>query len=173
MRTRRGLFVWVLVGALGLALLAWAYAQAFSFLPRGWRVSRDEAVAIALERLRDLGEPVEDPYLVATLDADLFLERRLSASGRDGAEIDPHLRAQTLSWLIYLYNRGELRDDWTYLARVSLSGDLLALRFRPNPEAGGATLPVQEARDRAEVDYLASWLDKRWIYMNGQLDNND
>ena len=26
---------------------------------------------------------------------------------------------------------------------------------------------------RADVDYLASWLDKRWIYMNGQLDNND
>ena len=25
----------------------------------------------------------------------------------------------------------------------------------------------------ADVDYLASWLDKRWLYMNGQLDNND
>jgi hypothetical protein len=25
----------------------------------------------------------------------------------------------------------------------------------------------------ADVDYLADWLDKRWIYMNGQLDNND
>ena len=25
----------------------------------------------------------------------------------------------------------------------------------------------------ADVDYLANWLDKRWLYMNGQLDNND
>ncbi|MGH3474555.1 MAG: CotH kinase family protein [Aeromicrobium sp.] len=25
----------------------------------------------------------------------------------------------------------------------------------------------------ADVDYLADWLDKRWIYMNSQLDNND
>ena len=36
-------------------------------------------MAIALERLTDLGEPVQDPYLVAALDTDLFLERRLSA----------------------------------------------------------------------------------------------
>jgi hypothetical protein len=25
----------------------------------------------------------------------------------------------------------------------------------------------------ADVDYLADWLDKRWIYMNSQLDNGD
>ncbi len=36
-------------------LLAWAFPRAFPFLPRDWSVTRDEAAAIALERLRDLG----------------------------------------------------------------------------------------------------------------------
>jgi serine phosphatase RsbU (regulator of sigma subunit) len=161
MRTWRGLLVWVLAGALGLALLAWAYPRAFSFLPGGWRISRDEAVAIAIERLRDLGEPVQDPYLVAVLDSDLFLERRLSAlpPRADAAETDPLLRTQVASWLIYVYHRGELQQDWTYQARVSLSGDLLALRFRPDPQAGGQPIPVQKARDQADAFLLAQGID--------------
>jgi serine phosphatase RsbU (regulator of sigma subunit) len=156
MRTWRGLLVWVLAGALGFAFLAWAYPRAFSLLPHGWRIDRDEAVAIALERLRDLGDPVRDPYLVAVLDNDLFLERRLADLP---AEVDPHLRAQVVSWLVYVYNRGELQPDWTYQARISLSGDLLALRFRPDPQAGGAPIPVEEARDRADAFLLAQGID--------------
>ncbi|HYU32176.1 MAG TPA: PP2C family protein-serine/threonine phosphatase [Thermoanaerobaculia bacterium] len=161
MRTRRGLFVWVLAGALGLALLAWAYPRAFSLLPRHWKISRDEAVAISLERLRDLGEPVRDPYLVAFLDTDLFVERRLSTlrTRRNDAEVDPRLRAQVVSWLVYVYPRDELRENWTYQARVSLSGDLLALRFRPDPQAAGAAIPVQQARDRADAFLLAQGID--------------
>jgi len=161
MRTWRGLFLWVLAGALGLALLAWAYPRAFSLAPPVWRTSRDEAVAIALERLRDLGEPIQDPFLVATLDTDFFLERRLSTLPlrADDAEADPRLRSQVVSWLVYVYNRGELQPDWTYQARVSLSGDLLALRFRPDPLAGGRTVEVQAARDQADAFLLAQGID--------------
>ena len=161
MRTWRGLLVWVVAGALGLALLAWAYPRAFSLLPQGWRTNRDEAVAIALERLRDLGEPVQDPYLVAVLSTNLFLERRLSSLSHraEAAEPDPQLRTQVVSWLIYVYNRGELSQDWTYQARVSLSGDLLGLRFRPDPQAGGKPIPVQEARDRADAFLLSQGID--------------
>ena len=161
MRTWRGLFLWVLAGALGLALLAWAYPRAFSLAPQEWRISRDEAVAIALERLRDLGEPIQDPYLVAILDTDFFLERRLSTLPLpvDTSEADPRLRSQVVSWLVYVYNRGELQQDWTYQARVSLSGDLLALRFRPDPLAGGRTVAVQVARDQADAFLLAQGID--------------
>ena len=85
MRNARSLFLWLLAGVAGLVLLVWAYPRAFPFLPGPWSVSRDEAVAIALERLRDLGEPVKDPYVVARLDQDLLLERRLQlAYGRKG-----------------------------------------------------------------------------------------
>lgn len=159
MRTWRGLLFWVLAGALGFALLMWAYPRAFSFLPHGWRINRDEAVAIALERLRDLGDPVEDPYLVAVLSSDLFLERRLATGGPREAEVDPHLRAQVVSWQVFVYRRGDLPTDWTYLASVSLSGDLLALRFRPDPQASGKPIPVQEARDRADAFLLAQGID--------------
>ena len=158
MRTWRGLVVWVLAGALGLALFMWAYPRAFNLLPNGWRTNRDEAMAIALERLRDLGEPVEDPYLVAVLDADLFLEKRLSDLP-DTVKTDPHLRAQVVSWLVYVYNRGELQTDWTYQARVSLSGEVLSVLFRQDPQAGGKPIPVQEARDRADAFLLAQGID--------------
>ena len=160
MRSWRGLLLWVVAGALGLALLAWSYPRAFPLLPRDWKISRDEAVAIALERLRDLGEPVQDPYLVALQETDLFLERRLSTlPDQRQEEIDPRLPSQVVHWVVYVYPRGELRENWTYLARVSLSGDLLALRFRPDPQAGGKTIPVQEARDRADAFLLAQGID--------------
>ncbi len=148
----------MLAGALGLALVAWTYPRAFSLLPRGWTISRDEAVAIALERLRDLGEPVDRPYLAASLNTNFLLERRLS-SLPGTTETDPRLRSQVVSWLIYVYKRGELQQDWTYVARVSLSGDLLALRFRPDPQAGGKPIPVQQARDQADAFLLAQGID--------------
>ncbi len=161
MRIWRGLLVWVLAGALGLALLAWAYPRAFSLLPQGWRISRDEAVAIALERLRDLGDPVQDPYLVASLNTNFLLERRLSSlpSLVDTAETDPRLRSQAVSWLIYVYKRGELQQDWTYVARVSLSGELLTLRLRLDPQAAGKPIPVQQARNQADAFLLAQGID--------------
>jgi serine phosphatase RsbU (regulator of sigma subunit) len=146
---------------MGLALLAWAYPRAFSLAPHKWKISRDEAVAIALERLRDLGEPVQNPYLVATLDNDILLERRLSTlpGPVDTGEPDARLRSQVVSWLVYVYNRDELQSDWTYQASISLSGDLLSLRFRPDPLARGRTIAVQAARDQADAFLLSQGLD--------------
>src|ERR1700712_452715 len=77
MRNPRSLALWLLAGVAGLVLLVWAYPRAFPFLPRHWSISRAEAVAISLERVRDLGEPVKNPYIVARLGQDFFLERRL------------------------------------------------------------------------------------------------
>src|SRR5258708_36976986 len=76
MKRRRGLILWVAAGVAGVVLLAALYPRAFPFLPRHWTISSDEAVAIALERLRDLGEPGRDPYVVVTLDSNTALERR-------------------------------------------------------------------------------------------------
>jgi serine phosphatase RsbU (regulator of sigma subunit) len=156
MRKWRGLLLWVVAGVLGLALLAWAYPRAFELLPRDWKTCRDEAVAIALERLRDLGEPVENPYVVTTLETDLFLERRLSQKTE---ETDPRLRSQVLVWGVYVYDRGELRDNWTYMARVSLDGEVLMLLFRLDPEAPGAALPAGQARDQADAFLVAQGID--------------
>ncbi|HEX7182604.1 MAG TPA: PP2C family protein-serine/threonine phosphatase [Thermoanaerobaculia bacterium] len=162
MRKWRDLVLWVLAAALGLALLAGLYRQAFPFLPRDWSFSRQEAVAIALERLRDLGEPVERPYVVALLDNDPLLENRLDAAlERRGAEAlwRTGLPERVASWAVLVYARGAQRDDWTYLARVSLSGKVLSVRLRLDPQAAGAAISEQTARDRADAFLVSQGID--------------
>lgn len=162
MRTWRDLVLWVLAGAIGLALLAGLYRRAFPFLPRDGSVSRQEAVAIALERLRDLGEPVERPYVVALLDNDPLLESRLDAAlERRGAEAlwRTGLPERVVAWAVLVYGRGAQREDWTYLARISPSGALLSLRLRLDPQAAGAPISQQAARDRADAFLVAQGID--------------
>jgi hypothetical protein len=154
MRKTRDLVLWVLAGALGLALLVWAYPRAFPFLPRNWDLSRDEAVDIALERLRDLGDPVPDAYVVARLAQDPLLERRLQlALGRkSGEELRrTGLPEQVNYWEVLIYPRGALSFDWTYQAQISFTGEVLSLRLRLDPQAAGAPISPQEARNRADA----------------------
>ncbi|HKI03082.1 MAG TPA: PP2C family protein-serine/threonine phosphatase [Thermoanaerobaculia bacterium] len=162
MRNARSLLLWFLAGAAGLVLLVWAFPRAFPFLPHPWSVSRAEAVAIALERTRDLGEPVEDPYLVAVLDRDFLLERRLQfALDRRGGEgvRASGLPDQISTWDVFVFARGVQQSDWTYRANVSLSGKLLALRLRLDPEAAGAPISQQEARQQAEAFLTRQGID--------------
>ncbi|HEV7784974.1 MAG TPA: hypothetical protein VGQ28_06525, partial [Thermoanaerobaculia bacterium] len=76
MKNARSLALWLLAGVAGLVLLVWAYPRAFPFLPERWSVSREQATGIALERFRDLGEPVKNGYVVARLQRDYVMERR-------------------------------------------------------------------------------------------------
>jgi len=152
MKRGRGLILWVAAGVAGVVLLAVLYPRAFPFLPRHWTISSDEAVAIALERLRDLGEPVRDPYVVVSLASNPALERRLDTAPGGAAST---LRREVVVWQVVVYPRGALRNDWTYMARVSLTGDLLALRLQLEPQAQASPLTPQEARDRADT-FLAN-----------------
>ncbi len=162
MRGSRSLLLWVLLGVAGVLLLIWGYPKAFPFAPRNWQLTRDEAVDLALERLRDLGEPVEDPYVAAAFSPDLGLERRLQLALRDH---DPEwlrrsgLSAQVLGWEVHIYPSDALREDWTYLARVSLAGDVHVLRLRLDPQAKGAPISSQEARDRADAFLATQGID--------------
>jgi phosphoserine phosphatase RsbU/P len=158
MKSGRGLILWMVAGAAGLALLAGSYPRAFPFLPRHWTISRAEAVAIALERLRDLGPPVRDPYVVSLLSTDDALERRL-ATMPAGDRASRELRDEVAHWQVLVYPRGALREDWSYMARISLSGDLLALRLQlPRKERGNALAP-RTARDRADAFLAAQGID--------------
>jgi hypothetical protein len=166
MRKWRGLLLWVLAGLCGLALLAWAYPRAFPLLPRDWSICRQEAVEIALERLRDLGEPIEDPYIVTVLSTDLILERRLS--DQRTVSTDQRLRSQVTNWEVFIYPPGTVRDDWLYRAEVSLAGDLLSLRLRLDPQAAAGQpagepeaqpLTELEARNQADAFLLAQGVD--------------
>jgi hypothetical protein len=156
MNKGRDLILWVAAGVLGVALLAGLYPRAFPFLPRHWTISRDEAEAIALERLRDLGQPVRDPYVVSVLDTDPYLERRLDRLPGGAAS---KLRKEILTWRVVVYPPSALPEDWQYMARLSLSGEVLALRMRLDPHERARLLTPREARDKADSWLLAQGVD--------------
>src|SRR5262245_24774397 len=115
MRSPRAVAAWLAAGVLGALLFAWAYPRAFPFPLRGWEVTRPEAVRIALERARDLGEPVADPYVVAMLSGDSLLERRLQLAlpraGRAALERSG-LLDELYGWQVTIYPPGAQRDDF-------------------------------------------------------------
>jgi sigma-B regulation protein RsbU (phosphoserine phosphatase) len=154
MRNARSLLLWLLAGIAGLVLLIWAYPRVFPFLPERWTVSRGEAVAIALERLRALGEPVENPYIVARLDQDQMTERRLQLAADRGRSLrelrDSGLASQAMQWEVWVYAPGARYSEWTYLANVTPSGQVSMLRLRLDPQAKAAPIVQPEARQRAD-----------------------
>ena len=151
MRNGRSLLVWLLAGVAGLILLAWAFPRAFPLLPKPWSVSRAQAVAIALERFRDLGEPVKDPYVVVVLDRDVLVERRLQLAVDRGAEHvwDSGLAQQLSTWRVIVFPRGAQQDEWRYQAYVAPDGEVLSLRLRLDPDAKGAAISRPDAAARA------------------------
>ncbi|HET9210608.1 MAG TPA: PP2C family protein-serine/threonine phosphatase [Thermoanaerobaculia bacterium] len=162
MRNVRSLVLWLLAGAAGLALLIWAFPRAFPFAPSHWTASRGEAAAIALERFRDLGPPVRNPYVVARLSQDYFLERRLQlAVDRHGwAPVrGSRLPKQILTWEVYVYPKDSPRFEWTYRAEVSLAGEVVYLRRHLDPEEKIPAISPQEARSRAEAFLRREGLD--------------
>lgn len=154
MRNARSLVLWLLAGIAGLVLLAWAFPRAFPFAPSHWTASRAQAVDIALERFRDLGPPVRNPYVVARLNQDPLLERRLQlAVDRHGwAPVrGSRLPKQILTWEVYVYPKDSPRFEWTYRAEVSLAGEVVSLRRHHDPEEKIPATSPQEARSRAEA----------------------
>jgi hypothetical protein len=157
MRNPRSLALWLLAGVAGLVLLVWAYPRAFPFLPRRWSVSRAEAVDIARERFRDLGAPVKDAYVVAYLDRDSVLERRLQLAARRGTRSRPP--DPVLDWRVVVYPPGARNYEWAYLAEIALSGEVLGVRLRLDPQAKGLPIPPAEARRRADAFLARQGID--------------
>ena len=155
MRTPRDLLLWALAGLAGVLLLAWAWPRAFPFRPESWSVNRDEAAAIALERLTDLGKPVADPYVVTTVRRDFFLERRLhlALDSGDGLERlrSTGLPKQIVNWEVLVYPKTGQRDEWVYQALVSPSGEVLELQLQLDPQEAGKTISPGDAKARADA----------------------
>ncbi|HYN23112.1 MAG TPA: SpoIIE family protein phosphatase, partial [Thermoanaerobaculia bacterium] len=163
MRTSRNLLLWTLAGLAGVALFAWAYSRAFPLLSRDWSVNRDEAAAIALERLTDLGEPVKDAYVVTTFSRNSQLERRLHLALNAGETLErlqaTGLPKRVAHWEVTVYPPKHLRDEWVYNAAVSPSGEVLALELRLDPEAKGKPIATRDARNRADAFLVQQGFD--------------
>ena len=141
MRRDREIFLWTFVLVVGVLLVFWAWPRAFPLFPTDWDFTRFDAEAVALERLRDLGEPVEDPYVVVQLDARLRTERRMLLA--DIAQ-DHWLKQDLLVWQVEVFPEGATPRDWAYRARISPHGKLLGLERRL-PEGEGGIAVAQDA----------------------------
>lgn len=163
MKNARSLALWLLAGAAGLVLLVWAYPRAFPFIPEPWSVSREEATRIALERFRDLGEPVKNGYVVARLQRDYVMERRLQLA-RDRGQGDTlkasGLPRRVLYWEVFVFAPGAAVYDWTYLSYVSFSGEVFGLRRHYDPAVKAPSISAQEARTRADAFLTRQGIDR-------------
>jgi DNA-binding transcriptional ArsR family regulator len=148
------LVLWLLAGIAGVALLAWAFPRAFPFFPRPWSISRGEAVSLALERFRDLGPAVKDPYVVAVINRDFVAERRLQVIAGAGGRRQTGLRRwqpplPVAGWQVIVYAPGARNFEWSYLAEISFSGEVLTARLRLDPQAKAPAISPEAARERA------------------------
>jgi hypothetical protein len=138
----------------GGAALLWSYPRLFAFAPRDWQVTRQEAEAIGLERLRELGEPIADPYVVVSLSGDPAIERRLQLAapevGLERLQRSP-LTKQVAEWRVSVFARRATPREWSYMAAVALDGEVTGLLRRLPPEAAGEPLDAAAALARAEA----------------------
>ncbi len=138
----------IAVGAAAVLALIWGFPRAFPLFPTDWQVSREEAEAIALESVAQLGDLPPVPYVVTLLDASPVLEPRLQelemSAVRTAREIrESRLGGDLLAWETVVYDRGSPSVDWTYRVRISPGGEVSELRTRvpadePRPELAPA-----------------------------------
>lgn len=158
----RELVAWLLAGGIGLAALLWAFPLVYPFYPEEWTINRDEAVAIALERFADLGEPVEDGLVVATLSQVPPLENRLLRVLPDAdlaALRDSLVARQVFDWQVRVYPPGARPQEWAYRARIGATGEVMDLQRRIAEEEPGGEVDGETARLRADRFLAAQGLD--------------
>jgi hypothetical protein len=137
------LFVWLGLLIAGALAVSWLYPRAFPLRPREWQLTRAEAVRLVEERIRQLGDPVAEPYTTVSLRGDPELELSLL---RRGGVAPPELSRGVLLWRVSVYESGGRVDQWRYRAEVAPDGELVSLlrgtsddyRSDAVPDAGAA-----------------------------------
>jgi hypothetical protein len=146
-------FAWIALAIVAAVICVWTFSDAFPFYPREWTVSSDDAEAIALEHMRDLGELPSPPYIVTRVDARTVLEARLQELAReqgvDELRSSP-LGRHLMAWEVIVYDRDGRSVDWVYRARISPQGELSELRALVAPEEARDPIDSDEARRRAD-----------------------
>ncbi|MCP3958048.1 MAG: PP2C family protein-serine/threonine phosphatase [bacterium] len=153
---------WTAAALLGVAVAAWAFPRALIFYPDEWSLTRKQAVEIAMERFRELGEPLEDPYVVVELDENAGTEMRLLESAdRSGLETlrSSRLAEQVLQWRVTLYEPGKRPNQWTYQATLALDGTVTALRLGVPADEAAEEIDPDVARRRADELLARSGFD--------------
>jgi hypothetical protein len=144
---------WITVGVIAAVVLSWAFPRAYPLFPQDWEISRREAQAIALERLRDLGQLPAEPYVVTQQEEAPALEHRLQQSLLSGEVRDlggSSLMQGLRTWQVTVFEPGATPFEWSYRARVTPSGDVTELMLRVPPEQEGGEIDEAAAREQAD-----------------------
>lgn len=150
MRRSTELIAWAAAGLLAVLTLPWIFPRAFPYFPWGWETNKAEAVAIALEHLRDLGELPDDPYVVAWLSFPQLTERQLQLSGRPPEEIlEGRIAQDRIFWNVQVFAPGAHPSEPSYQARVTVYGQLRRLQRQFRETEGQGQIAVDEARAQA------------------------
>lgn len=145
---------WLAAGVLAALLVAWAFPHAYPLFPRDWEVSKQEAEMLALERLRDLGEMPNDPYVITRQYESPALEHRLQVHivGSESSSIrTSELAKDLLTWEVNVWVGGARSQEWTYRARVTPAGEVIELLVRVPPDQGAEAIPPGRARELADA----------------------
>lgn len=147
--------IWLAIGIAGVVALAVLYPLIFPLRPQNWTISRSEAVDIALERFYDLGEPVDDPYIVTRLEKAVEFEWYALTTASDEqvrSWRDGQAAQEVTRWAVYVYAQEARSREWVYRAEISLDGRVLELMHQPGDDFEGESTDVDLASARRLAD---------------------
>ncbi len=153
MKKATSALAWIATGIIAALVVAWAFPRAYPLFPRDWDISKAEAQALALERMRDLGELPAEPYVVTQQEEAPALEHRLQQSLLSGQVDDlegSRLTQGLRTWQVMVYAPGATPFEWSYRARVTPHGEVTELMLRVPPDQEGEE--IDEAAARVEAD---------------------
>lgn len=149
---------WLAIGVAGLVALVVLYPQTFPLRPQNWTLSRSEAIEVALERFYDLGEPVDDPYVVTRLENALEFEWYALTTATDeqvSGWRGGSAAQEVTKWAVYVYAPGARSQEWVYRAELTLDGRVLELMHQPAGALDGDVVDVDlDAARRLADDFL-------------------
>src|SRR5688500_12677623 len=157
----RELVAWLALAALAVPAIAVLLPRAFPLLPRGWETDAEEAEAIALDRLAELGPLPESRIVLVRWEGSGMLEHDLLRRGLRGLDTPTgrELREGLFAWDVRLYDPSSSAGEWSVRARVSPQGEVLDLRRQLPREAAAGEIDETAARARAEVALREAGLD--------------
>ena len=153
MKDLRPVLTWIGAGLLAALVLVWAFPRAYPLFPKDWEISKREAQIIGLERLRDLGDLPQSPYIVTRLDEAGALEQRIQnhLGSLDREKwTDSELVKTLLTWEVAVWESGTRAQEWSHHARITPDGEVMELLIRlpSDQESGGISAP--QARQMAD-----------------------
>ncbi len=156
MRRYREPLFWLVAAVVAGWAIAVLFPRAFPLISLDASASRSLIIDTALERLRELGEPVDDAYTVTQYNSSALLERRLQLSSAqqdaDGSAArlrDSWLAASLIRWEVVVYPPGARTNDWTYRARLDRDGEILGMRKQVPEEVVTPSPTEDEAQAQA------------------------